>query len=118
LYFVLDKLNITSSKGKRPEKLNDKDLRKLILEAIQKGPWIGYSESIHARFDHPERHIDINDVLYGLEREWSGVKVVEFNADEWQWKYEIATEDIEGEPLTILIAVDPRNRSFEVVTRW
>jgi len=115
---VLDKLNITSSQGKRPDPLSDKDLRKLILEAIAKGPWTGYSESLHARFDHPERHIDINDVLHGLEKEWIGVKVGNFSAGYGQWHYEIATSDIEGEPLTIVVAADPRNRSFEIVTRW
>jgi hypothetical protein len=34
------------------------------------------------------------------------------------WKYRIATESVDGGELTIIIAVDSANRTFEVVTRW
>lgn len=116
---MLDKLNITSSgPPKRPSPLDAKALRKLVDKALEKGPWVGYSETAHATFDHPERHIDINDVLHGLEQPWTKVRPDEFNEGEFQWKYEIVTTDIEGDELTIIIAVDTRNESFEVVTRW
>ena len=41
-----------------------------------------------------------------------------FNKDEWQWKYYIATESVDGDDILIIIAVDTLNRSFEVITRW
>lgn len=113
------KLTIMSSQAKRPDQLSDDDLRKVISAALKKGPYIGYSESEHAAFDHPERHIDINDVLFGLERKWNAVKhPAQFNPKFGQWKYQIFTEDIEGDDLTIVVAVDPRNEFFEVVSRW
>lgn len=115
---MLDKLNITlSSEGKRPDPLTAAELRKIVLEAIEKGHYVGYSESGHARFDNVERIIDINDVLHGLQKQWK-LKRTEFNPKEWQWKYTIQTVDVEGEVIGLAIAVDPRNVSFEVLSRW
>ena len=90
-------------------------------EALEKGWPLGWYESLHARFDHLERHIDINDVLYGLEQIWEKVRCNEqddFNEDTWQWNYEIDTKDIDQWSLTVRIAVDAQNRSFEIVSRW
>jgi hypothetical protein len=75
-------------------------------------------ETFHARFDHPQRGISLDDVIYGLERLWKFDRPPVFNQKEWQWKYRIATESIDADPLVIIIAVDTSNRSFEVVTRW
>jgi hypothetical protein len=60
----------------------------------------------------------LDDVIHGLERNWTFDRPPEFNEDEWQWKYRIATESIDGDEIVIVIAVDTANRSFEVVTRW
>jgi len=57
-------------------------------------------------------------VIHGLERDWKFDRAPEFNRDQWQWKYRIATESIDGDPMVIVVAVDTANRSFEVITRW
>lgn len=101
--------------GKRPKPLEEKELRKLLSEAISSG---GYVETIHARFDHVDRHIDLNDVLHGLQLSNWTLKAQKFDEEFWSWEYEIETETVEGEQLTAIVAVDPRNRSFEVLTRW
>lgn len=101
--------------GRRPKALDAKELRKVLSEAIESG---SYVETIHARFDHPERPIDLNDVLYGLGRLGWKLKERKFDEDFWNWEYEIQTETVEGEQLTVIVAVDPRNKSFEVLTRW
>ena len=74
--------------------------------------------SLHSLFDHHERKIDFNDLLFGLKRQWEACKVDGFNEKEWQWKYEIQTEDIEGRPFFIVIGVDPKNKKFNVITRY
>jgi hypothetical protein len=53
---------------KRPKPLSEPELRKLIADAIENGAYI---ESFHARFDHVERKISLDDVLHGLEQRWS-----------------------------------------------
>jgi hypothetical protein len=108
---------------KRPKRLTAAELRKVVMEALEKGWPTGWHESSHARFDYlGERDIDVNDVLHGLEHpSWTKVRCKDpddFNEQEWQWNYEIDTQDVEQRGLTIRIAVDPRNKSFEIVSRW
>ncbi len=116
LILDLTPLNIMStSVGRKPKPLTAEELKKLLDEAIESG---AYCEKFHARYDHVEREIDLNDVLHGLARPWSLDSVPKFDEDFWNYEYEVKTETIEGESLTIIVAVDPRNRSFEVITRW
>ncbi len=90
-------------------------MRKVVLAALTEG---SYKESLHARFEHLERKISFDDVIFGLKQEWISCRVDEFNESEWQWKYEIRTVDIEGDSLTVILALDPKNKRFEVVTRY
>jgi hypothetical protein len=104
--------------AKQPKPLRVNELRQLLHEAIDAGLYCGY-ETIHARFDNVERKIDLNDVLHGLKRtDWTLKHTPEFNTEFWQWKYTVTTKDIEGEPVGIVVAVDTKGRSFEVITRW
>ncbi len=41
-----------------------------------------------------------------------------FDRDEWQRHYEIDTESVDGDKITIVVAVDTVRREFTVVTRW
>jgi hypothetical protein len=106
-----------STKGYIPPQLGGADLRKLLLEALNDTP-DNNPETFHARFDHPERGLSLDDVIHGLERPWAFSLPPKFNQVEWQWKYSITTESIEGEPIVMIVAVDTANRRFEVITRW
>jgi len=102
--------------SKRPEPLSRTELKKILDSAIKSGAYI---ETFHARFDHVERQIDLNDVLYGLQRpDWKLGSPPRFDKEFWSWEYTVRTMDLEGSPLTIVISVDSRNKSFEVITRW
>ncbi len=74
--------------------------------------------SLHSLFDHPERKIDFNDMLFGLKRPWDACRTAGFDEDEWQWTYEIKTEDIDGRPFFIVLCLDPINKKFKVITRY
>ena len=99
-----------------PSKSAD-ELRKLILDAIQKTPDYNNLETYHALYEHPERGITSDDVIHALEGPWVLKRTV-CNRDEWQWKYKIDSESIDGEPITIIIAVDSERKEFTVITRW
>ena len=103
-----------SSEGYVPNPLSPAELKKLVLGAIQDNP---NPETYHALYDHPERGITTDDVIHALEGEWT-IARRSFNESQWQWKYEIDGTTIDGEPITIIIAVDSRHREFVVVTRW
>ncbi len=107
-----------STKGYIPPQLDEPALKALVLDTLGNAPELGTVETYHARFDHLERGLSVDDVIHGLERDWTFDRSPEFNKDEWQWKYRIATESIDGDEIVIVIAVDTTNRSFEVVTRW
>lgn len=106
---------MSSSFGRKPKPLNAKELRQLLDEAIESG---SYFEKFHARYDHAEREIDLNDVLHGLRRSWSLASAPKFDEEFWNYEYQVKTETVEGKSLTVIVAVDPRNTSFEVITRW
>jgi hypothetical protein len=99
----------------RPNPLAAAEVRIIVLSALVNG---SYLERFHERFDHAERKISIQDVIFGLEQPWKRCSVDRFSEEHWQWKYKIRTVDIEGEPLNIIIALDPRNKWFEIVTRF
>jgi hypothetical protein len=107
-----------STGGYIPPQLSEADLRKLLLGALEGASGRGSPETFHARFDHLERGITIDDVIHGIEHAWTFERAPEFNREAWQWKYYLATETIEGERLTIVVAVDTGSRTFEVITRW
>jgi len=110
-----------NSRSIRPSPLPQNDLRKLVDDALAKKAYT-YEEAMietsHAKFDHLDRKIDVNDVLHGLRKPWKSSRAETFCKRFWQWHYAIETEDIEGISLTIIIAVDVPDRSFEVITRW
>ena len=107
----------SQGQGKKPRALSAKAVRKVVLEAIANGAYIEWF-SDHARFDHPERHLSVDDVIQGLQKEWRGFKVSEFDDDEWQWRYLIKTSDIEELPLVVIVGLDPKNNRFTVVTSF
>lgn len=96
-----EKLDNMSTKGYIPPQLDESALKALVLEALENVPELGRVETYHARFDHLERGLSVDDVIHGLERDWSFDRPPEFNEDEWQWKYRIATEAIDGDEIVI-----------------
>jgi len=106
-----------SIEGYIPSCLTEEGLRSLVRNALENRPESA-NETFHARFGHLERGLSQDDVIHGLERNWKFDRKPVFNKDEWQWKYYLATESIDGDDLLIIIAVDTLNRSFEVLTRW
>ena len=109
---------MVQEEGKIPPSLTEAQLKKLIQEAIDENADTSNPETFHALFDHPERGLHTNDVIHGLEREWRFDRPPQFNKKEWQWKYYIDTESVDGDGITITIAVDSVRKEFEVITRW
>jgi hypothetical protein len=108
-----------TSSGEKPVPLKPEQVQEVVLAALSdEGSYTEHPLSLHARFDHHERKIDFNDVIFGLKRKWAACKVDGFDAANWQWKYEIKTEDIEGREFFILLRLDPKNKKFTVITRY
>ena len=104
--------------GTIPPSLTERQLRELLLHAIDNAADTDNPETFHALFGHLDRGLQTNDVLHGLEREWKFERPPIFNRKFWQWKYYIDTESVGGDAITITVAVDTLRREFEVITRW
>ena len=100
-----------------PQPLSADKLKKLVQEALEKAPDDHNPETFHALFDHLERGLTTDDVIHALEGNWTIARNV-FNKKEWQHKYEIDGESIDGDHITVIIAVDTVRGEFTVVTRW
>lgn len=120
-------LNIMTSKPpekraneapKRPKQLNPSEVNGVVSKALSDEGAYREMPTLHSSFDHPERKIDFNDVLFGLGEQWRSCKVDEFDPDEWRWKYKISTHDVEGREFTVVISLDPQHNRFTIVTRW
>jgi hypothetical protein len=107
---------MVQEQGIIPPSLAADKLKELVLEAINDGS--GNPETYHALYGHQERGLQSNDVIHGLEREWTFQRPPIFNKDCWQWKYYLDTESVGGDPILIIMAVDTLRREFEVITRW
>lgn len=109
---------MVQEKGKIPDPLTEEELRKLVLDAIQAVTYAQTLESFHALYAHLDRGIETADVIHALEGPWVFERKPIFNEKHWQWKYYIAAETIDGDPITIVIGVDSGRRQFLVITRW
>jgi hypothetical protein len=109
---------MVQEEGVVPQPLTKEELRKLVLDAINAATYAETLETYHALYGHLDRGISTDDVIHGLESEWDFERQPQFNRNGWQWKYYIATETIDEEPITIIIAVDSWRREFVTVTRW
>jgi hypothetical protein len=109
---------MVQEQGIVPDPLTEQQLRKLVLDAINATTYAETLETYHALYGHMDRGIETGDVIHGLERAWHFERNPQFNRDSWQWKYYIASETVDGEPITIVIAIDSWRREFVVVTRW
>jgi hypothetical protein len=104
--------------GTIPPSLTEEQLKRLLLDAIDDAADANNPETFHALFGHTDRGLQTNDVIHGLEREWTFDRPPFFNRDFWQWKYYIDTENVDGCQILVIIAVDTLDKSFEVITRW
>lgn len=107
-----------SGKGFKPPSLSESELRKLLLEAINKAYDPQDLETYHALYDHPERGLTTDDTIHCIEGTWTYGRPPEWNPDEWQWKYQLHGKSVDGDEITVLVAVDTANRLFDIVTRW
>jgi hypothetical protein len=109
---------MVQEEGVVPQPLAEKELRSLVLSAINATTVAETLETYHALYGHTARGIQTADVIHGLQGKWHYERKPQFNSGAWQWKYRIAAKNVDGDRITIIIAVDSLRREFSVVTRW
>jgi hypothetical protein len=109
---------MVQERGIIPKPLTEQELKKLVVDAINATTYAETLETFHALYGHMDRGIESDDVIHGLEGEWQFERQPQFNEEHWQWKYYIATETVDGDSITVVVAVDSWRREFKTITRW
>lgn len=92
---------MVQEQGVVPTPLTEQELRKLVLDAMNAATYAETLETYHALYGHMDRGIETDDVIHGLESLWQFERQPQFNRESWQWKYYIATETVDGDPLPL-----------------
>jgi hypothetical protein len=96
--------------------MGEQQLRELVRFARKRGY---YGETFHSEVERAHRNISPDDIAYGLDREdWYQCRKPDFDEEHNNWEYLIHTADIEGDELHLKIAVDEKNKRFEVISKW
>jgi hypothetical protein len=109
---------MVQAEGAVPNPLTEEELRKLVLDAMNASTYAETLETYHALYGHMDRNLTHADVIHGLQCAWKFERQPVFNRQHWQWKYYIATENVDGDVIIIVIAIDSWRREFVVITRW
>src|SRR5258708_26528307 len=96
------KLDVESSSSKREPAL-DVDELKITIARLRHFP-DSVRESWHSKNDRSYRHITYDDICYGLDYSCR-LASCHWDEDHRNWEYKIITVDIEGDELTLKIAV-------------
>ena len=95
----------------RPKPLKAEDVLKIVSAALARGR---VYPSRHIRERMRERNFDINDAIQVLENAKEASP--KWNAKAATWNYDIPGVDIEGESLTVRIAITEDPREIVLVT--
>lgn len=95
----------------RPKPLRADDVLKSVSEALARGR---VYPSNHFRQRMRERNFDINDAIRVLENAKEARP--KWNAKSGAWNYDLSGRDIQGEKLTIRIAITEDVRGIVLVT--
>jgi hypothetical protein len=87
--------------GERPQPLPPNEVIAAVHRILEEGSIIPTG---HIRQRMRQRHFDIQDVMHVLEH-GSINRAPEWNETYHEWNYDVEGADIEGEPLTIRVAI-------------
>jgi hypothetical protein len=76
-----------------------------------------FRETFHSADERSYRNITQEDMLHMLQGGWILVGT-EFDDEHHNWKYRVAGKDIEGDDLSLIIAVDPGENRITVISKF
>jgi hypothetical protein len=76
------------------------------------------AETFHAAQDHPERGMNIKDVLVGLLMSTWTIEDRQYSSEHRNWKYKIKTTNLSGKDTVILFVAYESQNKIKVITRW
>jgi hypothetical protein len=110
-------IDINASSAPGEPAMDQEELRIAVQRIITHGT---YEESYHSSKDRAYRNISDDDIQVCLMGQFrlAAVEVGQDRRGRACWKYEISGRDIEGEALSLVIAVNKETQKITVVTKF
>lgn len=106
-------LDINASSSPREPALPEEELRAAVSRIVLRGT---FRESKHSSQDRAYRNVSDDDIVHMLEGFWV-LEGADWDGKHRNWKYRLTGTDIEGDALTLVIAVNVEFNRIEIITK-
>jgi hypothetical protein len=108
-------IDISASSGGRPPSLAEPELRVAVTRIVHYGTvW----QTRHAGQERDYRNVSDDDIQHMLLGPWVLERQPEWSEDHRNWKYRLRGTDIEGDELTLIVALNVEEQTLAVVTKF
>jgi hypothetical protein len=108
-------IDINASSSERPSSLAEPELRVTISRIVHYGTvW----QTRHAGHDRSYRNVSDDDIQHMLVGPWVLERMPEWSDEHRNWKYRLRGADIEGDELTLIVAVNTEEEKLSVITKF
>lgn len=104
-----------SASSRRPSPLLEADLRTAVSRVILYGT---YRETHHSAEDRSYRNVSDDDIQFMLRGPWKLSGKPEWDEVHRNWKYKLSGQDIEGDDLVLVVAVNEEEQMITVITKY
>jgi hypothetical protein len=108
-------IDVNASFGSRLASLSESDLRTAVSRIILYGT---YRETRHSAEDRSYRNVSDDDIQFMLRGPWTLKGPPEWDEMHRNWKYKLSGQDIEGDELVLLLAVNEEEQMITVITKY
>lgn len=95
--------------------LSEENLRRIVQRIVFYG---SVREAFHSAHERAERNISQDDILAMLEGDWKIAARPDWDAAHRNWEYKLRGSDIEGDELTLKIAVNEEMQRITIITKY
>jgi hypothetical protein len=108
-------IDVSASSSSRPPGLAEEDLRPAVTRIVLYGT---FRESAHSANDRSYRNVSHDDMLHMLEGAWTLAAPPEWDERHHNWKYKLAGQDIEGDELVLVVALNVEEQMISIITKY
>jgi hypothetical protein len=108
-------IDISASSGWREPALVGEDLQNAVSRILLYGT---FRESAHSADDRSYRNVSHDDMLHMLEGQWTLAAQPEWDEARHNWKYKLKGQDIDGDELVLLVALNVEEQMITIITKF
>lgn len=108
-------IDVNASSGPANLALELDELRSKVQRIVNYGT---IREAKHSAIDRAYRDVSQDDILKMLEGEWVLSAKPDWDEPHRNWEYLVAGNDIEGDPLSLKVAVNEEMQRIDIITKF